>query len=230
MSERVQKFFKKHNINTAQIMYVYRDEKKTLVHVADKRDLGTFIPVKNVAEELPEDVFISINKGVVLNKKYIKSINKGLYCMADGMVFKGRVRTAGEHKHNSEKLSVDRRYNVNTYKIPAWSRFSLFDKLPIPYCMMEIKDMDKSVVDFTICYCNPAFEKLEGVEMAEIVGRSGYELFAIDAKWSVLSNDVAVYGQPVTIDDYPSITGKKVKLMAYQVETGFVGILVLPKA
>lgn len=77
----------KHNnvisfLETADVMFseiVYVDKRHntevTIFHLNDGRELTRYVAIKDVFCVLPHDKFTCINKGLIVNKDYIKKIN-----------------------------------------------------------------------------------------------------------------------------------------------------------
>jgi len=79
----------------------------SVFHLQDKREIPTPIPLKTVVSCIPAGDFWSIQKGIVVARRYVISIDgKGLYTMSDGMQFTGRGRNPAEHKRRAEQLRV----------------------------------------------------------------------------------------------------------------------------
>ncbi|MGN0097844.1 MAG: LytTR family DNA-binding domain-containing protein, partial [Candidatus Methanomethylophilaceae archaeon] len=105
MKEKVHIFFQKHGIETPDIVYVIRSDRKTVVHLEDGRAEGTYIALKDLFSVLPEDEFLHINKGTVVSKSHVVNVDRGVYLMSDGTSFQGRMRTPGEHSRNGAMVS-----------------------------------------------------------------------------------------------------------------------------
>jgi len=53
-------------------LYIYRKDRKTVIQRTDGKQFALFVPVHNVLSALPESDFLSISKGTVVCRRYIK--------------------------------------------------------------------------------------------------------------------------------------------------------------
>ena len=79
MDNKVNRFFKVNNINTDDIKYVIHENKKTAVFLIEGKSIETWIPMKDIYENLPKNDFLNIQKGILVkaNCKYI--LQRNLY-------------------------------------------------------------------------------------------------------------------------------------------------------
>ena len=70
----------------------------TEFHLSDGRILTKHISLKYCQSKLPSQVFININKGLLINKHYIKSINRFTYHLKNGESFDGRLKSYKFHQ------------------------------------------------------------------------------------------------------------------------------------
>ncbi len=213
MESKVNNFLKKHNFQATDIMYFVRDGRKSSIHLSDTKVISTYIPIKTFLDHFKADFFITINKGITINTAFVKSISGSIYTMCDGVEFKGRTRFSNQHKHISEKLSLN---EMQSNKIPEM--FSVMDNSPIPFAVIQlIFNEGGSGVDFVFRYCNNAMLLLEDRPADEILNKSFYDVFTnSDHKWMVSFADVALNGNNKIISYRLRDTERKVLAYCYQ--------------
>lgn len=57
------KWLKKRELCADNILYVYRRDRKTIIHREDGEEFALFAPVYTLLALFPEDAFLNINKG-----------------------------------------------------------------------------------------------------------------------------------------------------------------------
>lgn len=76
------KWLKKRELCADNILYVYRRDRKTIIHREDGEEFELFAPVYTLLALFPEDAFLNINKGIAVNKARIVDISsEGVYTM-----------------------------------------------------------------------------------------------------------------------------------------------------
>lgn len=89
------KWLKKRELCADNILYVYRRDRKTIIHREDGEEFELFAPVYTLLALFPEDAFLNINKGIAVNKARIVDISsEGVYTISDGQTFQGRATSA----------------------------------------------------------------------------------------------------------------------------------------
>ena len=89
-------WFQKNDLCPENILYLYRNDRKTVVHRMDGEEVALYAPLHSVLSALPEDMFLNISKGIVVCRSQIVDIsNDGIYTMSDGRSFQGRRNQAG---------------------------------------------------------------------------------------------------------------------------------------
>ena len=74
------KWLKKRELCADNILYVYRRDRKTIIHREDGEEFELFAPVYTLLALFPEDAFLNINKGIAVNKARIVDISsEGVY-------------------------------------------------------------------------------------------------------------------------------------------------------
>lgn len=231
--ERVTRTFKRHHFQMEDILYLTHEGQRTVFHLLDGREIPTPIPLKTVVSCFPEADFWSIQKGVVVAKRYVISIEgKGLYTMTDGQHFQGRGRNPAEHKRRADQLRVLPSTTAGKgTPIPQslLERCRLMDNAPIAFCVIELVfASDGRGIDFVFRYCNKAMEALQGISGKDTLGRSFYEIFPDgDRKWIVPYADVAMNGNVREITDYSPEIGKTLRVFCFQPEPGFCACLLI---
>lgn len=82
--------------------------------------------------------------------------------------------------------------------------YSLFDKLPIAFCDIEmVFDGSFNAVDWVFRYANKALAELEHVPLPKIIGNTFSSLFPqMDSKWLRTYERSALFGETIKIVDY----------------------------
>lgn len=227
MSQKTEKFFKKHAFSPEDIKYIIREDGKTAIHLIDDRVIHTYITVKELKEALSPEDFLYPNKGIVAATSQIVNVRDGAYEMVDGRTFKYRVHNS--IYHDNRLLMLGRRMeqvqSVANTLAPMQKMFDLssLDKFPLPFCVIELifDDLGRGV-DFILRYCNPAMAKVESRKIEDVINRPITELFHdVDRKWLVIYADVAMNDTVRVIDVHHPLLDKKIQLHCYQPLEGF---------
>lgn len=239
MIERTQTFFLKNQIHPVHILYLCREEGKSVITMKDGKTFETYIPAKKIALLLPEEDFVSINKGIYVNRHSITNITDGYYTMADGRVFQGRVRTTGEHRKLQRELyrkksAAIRKASGTSDNCSAFSeRYAAFDELPVAVCIIELVfDEDNNPCDFMYRYGNKKLAALCDLFAPgnALIGKTFIDYFENgDPKWINAYSQTALHGGEVTISDYSEELGQNVRVYCYQPEPGLCGCIVIPE-
>lgn len=205
---------KKYEIS--DVMYITRQDRKSIVHLANGETVQTFNPIKKLIAEFPEEAFEVINKGIVVFKKYVSSVDGNIYLMSDGVSFTGRVRENKKQKENIEKY-------ISNKISDEWNQYSILDKMPIPFCIIELVfDENGHGMDFIFRYCNKEMEELAGRTIDEMIDKSFYEVFTNgDKKWLVIYADVAINGTTKVIEEFSPEIDSKLRIYCYQPKQNF---------
>lgn len=100
-------YFQKHGLRAENIMYIYRQDRKTVIKRTDGEECALFIPVHRILSLLPEREFLSISKGTVVCRSYIVNISSdGIYTMSDGHRFQGRKRGLSSHRRLRTEIGL----------------------------------------------------------------------------------------------------------------------------
>ena len=235
MDNKVNRFFKVNNINTDDIKYVIHENKKTAVFLIEGKSIETWIPMKDIYENLPKNDFLNIQKGILVNAKQIVNISyNGIYTMTDGHTFQGRKRGLSEHRKIRKKLGLASSVLSSDDYIPPLGlleKCTLLDKMPIAFCVIELVFDEKGHgVDFVFRYCNEMMADVEGMPVSEMINRSFYEVFENgDKKWLVTYADVALNGNKRILTDYSPEIDKHLTIYCYQPIPGYCACILIPK-
>ena len=171
MTKQAAGFLRRNNIEASNVLYMVREEGKTVVVLTDGNRKETYIPLKALVEEFPENVFQLVNKGVALNSRCIVHISGRSFTMSDGAVFDGRLR--GNILTSPQSVvaphPVHERRGVS-------SRFSVMDGMPLGFIVLALREDDLESKNLVICYCNKAMAVLLGTEVGAVMGRSFNEV------------------------------------------------------
>ncbi len=231
MTEKMEKFFAKHDIEPLQIKYILREEAKTCICLMDGRKVMTYLTLREVLLSLPKEDFISVNRAYVLARRQIADITGARYTMRDGRVFDGRKNHAEQHRQNQKGLKTviyPEKWNEEERLV---AKMHIVDEMPIAFCIIELRfDQQGKGIDFIFRYCNRAMEQLEGKTLEQMLNHSFYDIFAnADKKWLVAYADVALNGGKRTIYDYSSEVNKDLEIYCFQPQEGYCACLLLER-
>lgn len=220
------KWFKKRDLCAENILYLYRRERKTVIHREDGEEFTSFAPLSAFLSLMPEDSFLNINKGVAVNRARIVNIGTdGVYTMSDGQTFQGRKRGLSAHRHLRKEMGLSDLPNEQcaAASMNFLEKCTLLDEMPLAYCVIELVfNAEGHGVDFIFRYCNAEMAVMEGVPVEEMLNRSFYEVFRNgDKKWLVAYADVALNGTKRILHDYSPEIGKYLTIYCYQPAPGF---------
>lgn len=229
----LEKYFKRHNLKTENILYIYRHNRKTVICRGSGDEDVSVIPIHEILAFLPENEFISIAKGVIVRRDKIVHIgNDGVYTMTNGKTFQGRQRYLSEHKRLRHELNLDVPPSHAEFVPPLgfFEKCSILDDMPIAYCVIELVfDENGHGVDFIFRYCNKQMAVVEGIPIEEMLNRSFYEVFKnSDKKWLVSYADVALNGTQHTLREYSPEIDKNLTIYCYQPQAGFCACILIP--
>ena len=202
-------WLQKNNLCPENILYLYRSDRKTVVHRMDGEEAALYAPLHSVLSVLPEDLFLNIS-------------NDGIYTMSDGRTFQGRKRGMSDHRRLRAEIGLadtqPRRMSMSLLE-----KCSLLDDMPLAFCVIELVFNEAGHgVDFIFRYCNAEMANIEGVPVEEMLDRSFYEVFPNgDKKWLVSYADVALNGTKHTLHDYSPEVDKYLTIHCYQPEPGY---------
>lgn len=226
-------FFSNKGILPEDVMYILREERKSVIYLKNNLVVKSFNPIKNLLVELPQEKFISVNKGVVLGKRYIKNIESGVYTMTDGQCFKGRQRPSKEQQQNVSliKTILAEGQPVKSLTTEEFiNSFSVLDELPLALYVIEvIVNEDTGMpVDFVFRYCNKAIESYINLPNGELINQSFYSVFKDVEKSDLIAcADVAFNGCARVIEQYVPRLSKHVKLYCFQPRRNYCGCLIV---
>ncbi len=229
MLEKVERFLHKNNISPNDIVCITREGRQTVFSLSSGESRACYIPIRYIYEEMPVGMFLNITKGVVIGRKYIKSISGGIYTMTDGRAFRGRVRTAGAHSYNSRMHSAGISAGMLHDTHSLHNHFSILDKCPIPFCAVElVHDSAGRIIDYVFRYVNEAFAEFEGKRIDELCDRSFYDVFRDrDARWADYKDKVIDRGKYLEAFDYDENGELRMTTINYEIRPGLVGCAVI---
>ena len=156
-------WFQKNDLCPENILYLYRNDRKTVIHRMDGEEVALYAPLHSVWSALPEDMFLNISKGIVVCRSQIVDIsNDGIYTMSDGRSFQGRRRGLSDHRRlRAEIRRVDAQ--LRPMSMSLLEKCSLLDDMPLAFCIIELVfNEDGHGVDFIFRYCNAEMATIEG--------------------------------------------------------------------
>ena len=108
MITNLSKFFYNSNINSYNdIIYIIKIKGTSIAefHLTDGRILTKYISLKECKQRLPQDLFININKGILINKNHIKHISRYTYYLDNGETFDGKLKNAKLHSTLASEIN-----------------------------------------------------------------------------------------------------------------------------
>lgn len=188
MTKQAAGFLRRNSVNAANVLYMLREEGKTVVVLADGDRRDTYIPLKALVEEFPENAFQLVNKGVALSSRRIVNISGRSFTMSDGTQFEGRLR--GNILTSPQSVVAPQVVNERR---GISSRFSVMDDMPMGFIVLVIRNEDLESKNLVVCYCNKSMAKLLSSEAAAIMGRSFNEIASDGGnKWLAICSDMIV--------------------------------------
>ena len=153
----IARFFVRYQIDPENLLYLTREEQRTVLHLLDGSTVTTSIPQKEIRAWLGDEDFINICKGVTVRKDQIVDISRaGVYTMTDGRTFQGRQRHLAEHKLLRQELMPLSSERGDEAPKSLLKKCTLMDALPLAFCVIELTfDAAGHGVDFVFRYCNP---------------------------------------------------------------------------
>lgn len=227
MDEKAKNFFAKKNIPFQDIIYFVRKNHKTELHLTNGNTIITYLPIKVLLSVIPEGIFLSINKGIVVGKAHITHILNNVYTMVDGASFVGRVRTPGRHLLNKYELmsnpELSKASKIKADKSHLAGQFNILEDLPLPFTVVELVfDQEGRGMDFIFRYCNKEMLSMFGLTEDGIINRSLYEVFKYaDKKWMVTYADVAMNGTSRIFTTFSYILQTNISVYCYQPAPNF---------
>ena len=228
MSIGADAFLKKHKINQRDILYVVKDDRKTALVLNNGTKVHTIIPAKRFQELMPDNL-VSVNKGVLLAREHIVSIENGIYTMTDGSEHKGRVRTPGQHKRNRDIIV---RQPADYSVMDSLRRsFAILQKMQLACCIIELVfDENGHGFDFVFRFCNDKMAEMEGVTVEELQDRSFYEVFVDgNKKWVLTYAEVALNGTSAVVEKYREDVDQNFRIYCFQPAPNFCACMLVPE-
>lgn len=102
------KFFYENDVYSYKdIIYLIKIKGTSITefHLADGRVLTKYISLKECKQRLPQDLFININKGILINKNHIQHISRYTYYLDNGETFDGKLKNAKLHSTLASEIN-----------------------------------------------------------------------------------------------------------------------------
>ena len=130
-------WFQKNDLCPENILYLYRNDRKTVVHRMDGEEAALYAPLHSVLSVLPEDRFLNISKGIAVCRSQIVNIsNDGVYTMSDGRTFQGRKRGMSDHRRLRAEIGVADT-QPHSMNMSLLEKCSLLDDMPLAFCILS---------------------------------------------------------------------------------------------
>lgn len=205
------------------IIYIDREGRRTAVHLISGKVIHTYMSLKDIKSRIPEDGFLHINKGTIVSKRHIVSIDHGAYTMVDGVTLAGRVRTPGEHNSNKEMLKNTRRASTKDGELKGLC--NAFYDVPAHFSIMQLTyDENGHGMDIIVRYLNRIAQESIGSRTA--VGKSFMEVFPdADKGWLLTLANVAINGDVKTVVSYSRDRDKHMVARCFRPVDRYVAII-----
>lgn len=108
MKNKLLNFFYNNNIcSYNNILYIIKTKGTSITqfHLIDGKVLTKYISLKECKQLLPQDIFININKGILINKNHIKFINRNIYYLDNGESFEGKLKNTKLHSTLASEIN-----------------------------------------------------------------------------------------------------------------------------
>ncbi len=225
MSNTIINFLQKNQIEPENVIYVLREDGKTVLHLLDGSAVSTQIPLKTVFTGLGEKDFLNIQKGVVVSAAQVTDISAvGVYTMSNGRKFQGRRRSSREHQENRRALNLDGFVpTAEVQRLTLLEKCSVFDNAPIAVWLLELTFNESGgVKDLIFRYANKAMLEFEGRTASELIGHTITEIHEKwDSKRVIAYADVALNGTHRVFPAESMSSGEPLSFSCHQPEEGF---------
>lgn len=194
MDDKTTQFLTKKGIDPSDVMYIVRNDRKTVLYMTDGRTYETYIALKNMLEALPKDLFIKINKGCVVFWEHITRIEDGRYYMKDGSVHNGRLRTPSEHSRNSVMIDgMNSKIGLKIRKGPR--NYEAVDEVDVGLVMLELVYNNGQNMRLFVRHCNERAASMVNHRPEELVDRPLLDVCPLlNKKFAFKVADVALNG------------------------------------
>ena len=232
LSEKVMNFMKKRVIGAKDIVYIRAVEGRATLFLRDGRQIRAFVPVKEFDKVLEPYGFISVNRGVIVNRDEIRHIEGKQYHMKDGTVIEGRVRFLAEHRQMREELRGRKTYGEILLE-GKYELYSVLDSLQNAFVLFEMLPLELTgnVRQFRLKYCNTAMEELTGLTFQEMLERRIQKIMPrTSLEWKTVLEEVAISGRTHYLRGTTRKNGKggRFIILCFQPLGGYCGCVFLP--
>lgn len=228
MDEELLMLFIENGVTERDITYIAREDGRAVIHLVDGRTLETGGSLVSLMPSLTSDDYIRVNRGAIVSKRHIAQITDNIYTMTDGTSFEGSAVGSEEHDLNRQNLLDERGLQTNAVPWDFIERFSVLDRMPLPFGVIELQVDDEGTVDFTVRYCNDRMAEFWNRDIDDLVGRRFEDMFGKDENGRLAGfADVAVNGEPRTIRDSFGHMDGDVTVHCYQPLKGYCACIIL---
>lgn len=220
LKERIEKFFRKKNIDADSIKYILPENNKTVIYLSDGRMVSTYTSAGDIMTVLPMGNFFHVNRGMYLAIREVAHIDDNVYTMLDGRTVTGRAYQMEQHEANRQILLGLSSIKISSISI--YDRFSGMDNYPLAVCVMEVLTNDSKNVEFIIRYCNDAMARLDNIPKENIIGNSVYDIYDEGDRLRLAAYaDVASSGHTHILERIDPKDGKRHQIYCFQPAKGF---------
>ena len=108
MMNSLSNFFYCNNIYSYNdIIYIIKTKGTSIAqfHLTNNKIITKYISLKECKQQLPQNIFININKGILINKNHIKYINRYIYYLDNGDFFDGKLKNTKLHSTLASQIN-----------------------------------------------------------------------------------------------------------------------------
>ncbi len=221
------------DVRTGSYVLYYADDEKTIVpqresenyeKVVEEFNRQYVVPesaaeltenmrIRNVVQQLEEKEEYVLYTEVKTDINPQNSYKRLRFCYADeerGTILLTRTDVSEAIRERKERENVEKKYR------------ELLTNMPIAICSTEVLlNEEGKPYDFRYTYCNPAHEKLEGVQPGELLGKGFYAFFEeTDPSWLKYYYETAWLGIPHVIRKYSPEIGKDLLIYTFRTDPG----------
>lgn len=221
------------DVHTGSYVLYYADDEKTIVPQHESDDYEKIVEEFNCQYVIPEKAAELTEKMRIKNlvqqleekEEYVlytelktdinpqNSYKRLRFCYADeerGTILLTRTDVSEAIRERKERENVEKKYR------------ELLTNMPIAICSTEVLvDEAGNPYDFRYTYCNPAHEKLEGVQPGELLGKGFYKFFKeTDPSWLQYYYETAWLGIPHVIRKYSPEIRKDLLIYTFRTDPG----------
>ena len=170
----------------------------------------------SICHEVSPDIPFIVISNILSDESVVGSLRAGArdYITKSNLT---RLIPAVVRELNETKIRYEKRVAVNTLMDSEKRYRTLFSEMMEGFALYDIiYDKAGKPVDYQFNTINPAFERVTGLSVAELVGKTVKEIFPkIDVSWIERYGNVALTAIPIRFDDYSKALNRHFEVVAY---------------